>query len=176
MANIRINIDHKKTKGYIFLIYDIRPGTRVKISLRRSVPVGAWDVAAHRVAQWHPDSAQINKYITFIVSGLEKYITDHRRQRRHINVRMVRDYVHKLMKGGDTHHVVVNLSMQSYFDRCYGMLGDNNNWKQIYEIVEQEWNDQGIVMCPSYDAFRKAKERYLKHRKEKQHRYKPKEI
>lgn len=56
MANVRFNVD----RGSLFLVYDLRPNDRVKLSLREKVDRKHWSVDKQRVRSTHPDASRIN--------------------------------------------------------------------------------------------------------------------
>jgi hypothetical protein len=56
---------------------------------------------------------------------------------------------------------VNDYSQSSYFKRFHEIIGNFVNFKDAYLTVEQEWNDKGVSMFPTYTAFRTGKTRYL---------------
>lgn len=163
MANIRFNIDKKKDKSYIFVLFDYRPGCRFKMSLKEKVNPLFWDAARQVVTTDHENHEFINNIITNVRKTLERCRLEAKSRQMLPNPAEMKEMVMKIVSPDQKapERTVSNLSQSAYFKRFYEILPDFVNLKDAYECVEGEWNEHGVQMFPTYNSFRTGKSRYF---------------
>lgn len=163
MANIRFNIDKKRDKSYIFVLYEYRPGCRFKMSLKEKVNPLFWDVSRQMVTNEHENHEFINNIIINVRKTLERCRLEAKSRQILPNPAEMKEMVTKIILPVQKapERPVSNLSQSAYFKRFYEILPNYVNLQDAYENVESEWNDQGVQMFPTYGSFRVGKSRYF---------------
>ncbi|HMR88779.1 MAG TPA: hypothetical protein PKD51_11535 [Saprospiraceae bacterium] len=169
MANIRFNLaaDRSGKTKYITLIYDYLPGKRIKMSTKIKCTPEQWCKQSHRVLPHHPQCDYINAIIIKIINQcndvkllyLSKGTNATGVAYRNAITKIIAPDAHQPHDEGKTY------SASRYWSRFYDILGDYKTNKAAYEAVESEWNEVGVEMFPTYEAFRAGKTRYMTQKK-----------
>lgn len=169
MANIRFNLaaDRSGKTRYITLIYDYLPGQRLKLSTKLKCTAEQWCKINYRVLPVHPQHEYINTIIQRIENRCKDVKLQYLSQGTHATGVAYRNAIQKIIDP-DTHQPHDDGKLYSasrYWQRFHDVMGDHKSNKAAYEQVESEWNEVGVNMFPTYEAFRAGKTRYLKQKK-----------
>lgn len=169
MANIRFNLANDragKTK-YITLIYHYLPGKRIKLSTKLKCTADQWCKGTYRANTTHPQYMYINAILTRIINKCNDIKLLYLSKGTHATGVAYRNELNKIINpdAHQPHDEGKLYSASRYWSRFYEILGDHKTNKAAYETVENEWNDVGINMFPSYEAFRAGKTRYMSQKK-----------
>jgi len=161
MANIRFNIDRKNT-GYIFVIYDIRPGHRFKMSVQEKVSPAQWDATRQAVTEDHTNHVYINGILHNIRTEIEKARVESKYRGKSLTKEYLSHIINRIIRPSEPSPMNVrNVSRDLYFQRFYEIVGNYLNLQDAYNAVESEFNEAGVEMFANYGAFRVAKTRYF---------------
>lgn len=166
MANIRFNLesDRNGAQMYITLIYDISRGNRLKMSVREKVDPSMWCKRSQRVLSAHRNHIQINTILNNLAMTVEKIRLRYKVMQQEPPARAFKVELRKII-APDIEHSIASpqkYDQRSYFDKFYDIVGHHINFKEAYYEVENEWNESGVYMFPTYDSFRVGKMRFLK--------------
>jgi len=163
MANIRFNIEKKRDKSYLFVIFDYRPGCRFKMSIREKINPVFWDRGRQLVTRDHENAEFINKIIASVRQCLERCRVEAKARGIYVSPDELKAQVSSVVFPD---RIMVtkphsDLSQSAYFARFYDLMPDFVNLKDAYQAVENEWNERGVQMFPTYSAFRTGKTRFM---------------
>lgn len=169
MSNIRFNLaaDRSGKPKYITFIYDYVPGKRVKLSTKLKCNPDQWCKITYTVNDSHPQHEYINNLLTKIKNKCMDVKLLFLSQGTHATGVAYRNAIKKIIDP-DTHQPADEgkiYSASRYWDRFHEIMPNYPNLKEAYYEVENEWNDVGISMFPTYTAFRAGKSRYLNQKK-----------
>ena len=169
MANIRFNLANDRSGNikYITLIYSHVPGQRIKMSTKLKCTPDQWCMATYRVNDTHPQAIHINTILTKIERCCNdvklRYLAGGTHASgvayRNAILKIIDPDAHQPKDEGKKYHASV------YWSRFWEIVPTKKNFKEAYEMVESEWNEVGINMFPTYEAFRAGKNRYHTNKK-----------
>jgi hypothetical protein len=164
MANIRFNLDRDRSgaQKYIMMVYDISKGNRLKMSINEKITSEHWCKRSHRVLPTHPNHQSVNNLLDQITIAADKIRLRYKLIHQEPPAVAFKQELRRLISPDINHEITAprRYDKASYFMRFHEIMGDHINFKEAYYQVELEWNDAGVYMFPSYDAFRVGKNRY----------------
>jgi hypothetical protein len=164
MANIRFNLerDRSGSQKYIMMIYDISRGNRLKMSVNEKIDHIHWCKKSHRVLPTYENHTYVNHLLDQISTAAEKIRLRYKIMQQEPPASAFRQELRRLITPEINHDITAprKYDKASYFMRFHDIMGDHINFKEAYYQVELEWNDAGVYMFPTYDAFRVGKVRY----------------
>jgi hypothetical protein len=129
-----------------------------------------WNPRTQRIINNNTYNATINKYLDLLEIEIVNYVNTCIIQCKSItysDLKQIIDLITNNALRNDLYKVKENalFSRDRYFSRFYEFFSNHGDMIRAYYEVEGEWNDAGVSMCPTYEAFKVAKHRYIKNKK-----------
>ena len=162
MASIRFNIEKQR---YIFCIYYITPNSRMKVDTSVKIEPHQWDKCSQRCID-HACADTINLLLDKIKTTITKKIYEDKIKGVQTCPVILKETIKDIINPTIKEEKQKKYSRSAYFTRFYDILHLYDNNRSAWMEVENEWNEVGISLFPTYEAFKTGKMRYHKNKKD----------